>query len=53
VSNAGSNIRDSLGDYTIAFLAAGLLAILAALMTSRINRESSSPAEVGPESARA
>ncbi len=38
-SYLGGVSRDSLGDYTAAFLTAGILAILAALMASRINRE--------------
>ncbi len=36
-SYLGGVARDSLGDYTAAFLAAGALAILAALMASRIS----------------
>jgi hypothetical protein len=36
-----------LGDYTLAFLAAGLLAILAALMAYLINRRPLSPAVAG------
>jgi hypothetical protein len=40
-------VRDSLGDYTLAFLAAGLLAILAALMAYLINRRPLSPAVAG------
>ena len=42
-SYLGGVARDSLGDYTMAFLAAGILAILAALMASRINREPLTP----------
>jgi sugar phosphate permease len=41
----GGVARDSLGDYTIAFLAAGGLAIVAALMASRINREPLPPVQ--------
>ncbi len=40
----GGVARDSLGDYTAAFLAAGILAILAALMASRVSRSSLPPA---------
>ena len=40
----GGVARDSLGDYTAAFLAAGILAILAALMASRVSRASLPPA---------
>jgi sugar phosphate permease len=40
-SYLGGVARDSLGDYTAAFLAAGALAILAALMASRISRKPS------------
>lgn len=47
----GGVARESLGDYTAAFLAAGVLAILAALMASRVSRAPLPPA--GPESARA
>jgi hypothetical protein len=36
-----------LGDYTLAFLAAGVLAILAALMAYLINRRPLSPAPAG------
>jgi predicted MFS family arabinose efflux permease len=43
----GGVARDSLGDYTVAFLAAGRLAIVAALMASRINREPLSPVQAG------
>lgn len=39
----GGVARDSLGDYTVAFLAAGVLAILAALLASWIKREPLSP----------
>jgi sugar phosphate permease len=46
-SYLGGVVRDSLGDYTLAFLAAGLLAILAALMAYLINRRPLSPATVG------
>ena len=52
-SYLGGVARDSLGDYTAAFLAAGILAILAALMASRITREPLSPESTGPEGARA
>jgi sugar phosphate permease len=38
-SYLGGVARDSLGDYTAAFLVAGVLALLASLMASRINRE--------------
>jgi len=43
----GGVARDSLGDYTVAFLVAGLLAILAALLASRINREPLSSVPAG------
>ena len=43
----GGVARDSLGDYTLALLAAGLLAILAALMAYLINRRPLSPAVAG------
>ena len=46
----GGVARDSLGDYTAAFLAAGALAILAALMASRIKRD---PPLIGAEGVRA
>ena len=46
-SYLGGVARDSLGDYTAAFLAAGILAILAALMASRITREPLSPVPAG------
>jgi MFS family permease len=46
-SYLGGVARDSLGDYTLAFLAAGLLAILAALMAYLINRRPLSPAVAG------
>lgn len=42
----GGVARDSLGDYTAAFLAAGVLAILAALMASRVTREPLSPTDL-------
>lgn len=42
--------RDSLGDYTAAFLAAGALAMLAGLMASRIKRD---PPQIGAEGVRA
>jgi sugar phosphate permease len=43
----GGVARDSLGDYTVAFLVAGLLAILAALLASRVNRDPLSPVPAG------
>jgi len=46
-SYLGGVSRDSLGDYTAAFLAAGILAILAALMASRVNREPLPPVPAG------
>ena len=46
-SYLGGVTRDSLGDYTAAFLAAGILAILAALMASRVNREPLPPVPAG------
>ncbi len=46
-SYLGGVARDSLGDYTAAFLAAGILAILAALMASRITREPLPPVPAG------
>ena len=46
-SYLGGVARDSLGDYTVAFLAAGILAILAALMASRVNREPLPPVPAG------
>ena len=46
-SYLGGVARDSLGDYTAAFLAAGILAILAALLASRINREPLPPVPAG------
>jgi hypothetical protein len=46
----GGVVRVSLGDYTAAFLGAGVLAILASLMVLVISRES---APFGPEGARA
>jgi sugar phosphate permease len=46
----GGVARDSLGDYTAAFLGAGVLAILASLMVLVIRRED---APLGPEAARA
>jgi sugar phosphate permease len=49
-SYLGGVARDSLGDYTAAFLGAGVLAILASLMVLVIRREDASP---GPEAARA
>ena len=42
-SYLGGVARDSLGDYKLAFLAAGILAILAALLASQIKREPSKP----------
>ncbi len=47
----GGVARDSLGDYTAAFLAAGILAILASLMASRVSREALPPAGTGARSA--
>ncbi|WP_207956039.1 MFS transporter [Rubrobacter marinus] len=47
----GGVARDSLGDYTAAFLAAGVLAILAALMASRVSRASLPPAGAGARGA--
>src|ERR687894_177010 len=49
-SYLGGVIRVSLGDYTAAFLGAGILAILASLMVLVIRRE---PTPFGPEAARA
>ena len=46
-SYLGGVARDSLGDYTAAFLAAGVLAILAALIASRVNREPLPPVPAG------
>jgi sugar phosphate permease len=46
-SYLGGVARDSLGDYKAAFLAAGILAILAALMASRVNREPLPPVPAG------
>ena len=46
-SYLGGVARDSLGDYTLAFLAAGALAILAALMAYLINRGPLSPTPAG------
>ncbi len=46
-SYLGGVARDSLGDYTLAFLAAGTLAILAALMAYLINRGPLSPTPAG------
>ena len=46
-SYLGGVARDSLGDYTLAFLAAGVLAILASLMAYLINRRPLSPALAG------
>ncbi len=42
-SYLGGVARDTLGDYTAAFLAAGILAILAALMASMVRRDAVSP----------
>ncbi len=47
----GGVARDSLGNYTAAFLAAGVLAILAALMASRVSRGPLPPAEPKASSA--
>jgi predicted MFS family arabinose efflux permease len=52
-SYLGGVARDSLGDYTVAFLAAGVLALLAALMASRINRRSLPPAATSAKEAHA
>ncbi len=49
-SYLGGIVRVSLGDYTVAFLGAGILAILASLMVLVIRRE---PTTFGPEAARA
>src|SRR5215207_6948116 len=49
-SYLGGVVRISLGDYTAAFLGAGVLAILASLMVLVIRRE---PTPFGPEAARA
>ncbi len=49
-SYLGGMVRVSLGDYTVAFLGAGVLAILASLMVLVIRREST---PFGPEAARA
>src|ERR687890_612087 len=49
-SYLGGVVRISLGDYTAAFLGAGVLAILASLMVLFIRRE---PTPFGPETARA
>ncbi len=46
-SYLGGVARDSLGDYTAAFLVAGILAILAALLASRITREPLPPVPAG------
>ncbi|CAA9434418.1 MAG: Uncharacterized MFS-type transporter [uncultured Rubrobacteraceae bacterium] len=46
----GGVARDSLGDYTAAFLAAGALAILAAFMASSLKRD---PPPIGAEGVRA
>jgi sugar phosphate permease len=46
----GGVVRVSLGDYTAAFLGAGILAMLASLMVLVIRRE---PTTLGPEAARA
>ncbi len=49
-SYLGGVVRDSMGDYTAAFLGAGVLAILASLMVLVVRREGASPE---PEAARA
>jgi sugar phosphate permease len=49
-SYLGGMVRVSLGDYTVAFLGAGVLAILASLMVLVIRREST---PFGPEAVRA
>jgi sugar phosphate permease len=46
-SYLGGVARDSLGNYTAAFLVAGILAILAALLASRIIREPLPPVPAG------
>lgn len=46
-SYLGGVARDSLGDYTAAFLVAGILAILAALLASRITRAPLPPVPAG------
>jgi hypothetical protein len=46
----GGIVRVSVGDYTAAFLGAGVLAILASLMVLVIRREAT---PFGPEAARA
>jgi predicted MFS family arabinose efflux permease len=51
-SYLGGVARDSLGDYTLAFLAAGVLAILASLMAYLINRRLLSPAPAGAAGSR-
>jgi predicted MFS family arabinose efflux permease len=51
-SYLGGVARDSLGDYTLAFLAAGVLAILASLMAYLINRRPLSPALAGATGSR-
>src|SRR5918992_748225 len=51
-SYLGGVARDSLGDYTLAFLAAGVLAILASLMAYLINRRPLSPAPAGATGSR-
>ncbi len=45
----GGVTRDSLGDYTAAFLTAGILAILASIMAARVKRD---PLPLAPEGAR-
>ncbi len=45
----GGVARDSLGDYTAAFLTAGILAILASLMAARVKRD---PLPLAPEGVR-
>lgn len=49
-SYLGGVARDSLGDYTAAFLAAGVLAVFASLMALLVRREAAPPS---PEAARA
>jgi sugar phosphate permease len=49
-SYLGGVVRDSMGDYTAAFLGAGVLAILASLIVLVVRREGASPE---PEAARA
>lgn len=52
-SYLGGVVRDTLGDYTVAFLAAGILAIMAALMALLVRRAHPSPGTGEPEGVRA